>query len=365
MRRFALQLGCAVLLVLAPLVTAARAQGPPGPPSAPAIEINTDCSITLRFTPGLNATTHAVIVSFNGIPLGTFDIGTLVAVRSPVIPAGNWIMAVVAINAFGSTQGGPTSFIHSCGGAPPPGGPPGTPTWIAAGATGNVVTLSWTNAAGAQGTDIEAIIQATGQVVPLSVGAGVSTFTVPGIPAGNFLVRIRNRNAFGVSPFTEYRLVVVGVVLGVGDLQVTLTWNQRVDMDLHIIEPNGAHVYYAARNGTTARLDFDNTTGFGPENIFVARGTALAGIYQVFIIHYSGGLPTTSTIAIVVNPGTSSERVALFTRSTPSGNTGLGYNVANVDVRNGTILETTGTRDERPSDQRPKTTEAAAAGGSR
>ena len=107
-----------------------------------------------------------------------------------------------------------------------------------------------------------------------------TTLSVPNVPFGNYIVRVRGRNALGVGQFSNAIIVVVGVVLGTGDLQVTLTWNTTVDMDLHVIEPNGAHVYYASRNGVTARLDVDDTNGFGPENIFVGAAGAQAGTYQ-------------------------------------------------------------------------------------
>ena len=125
---------------------------------------------------------------------------------------------------------------------------------------------------------------------------------------------------------------------------MTLTWNTATDIDLHIIEPNGSHVYFASKTGTTARLDVDDTSGFGPENIFVSAATAASGIYQIYIVHYSGSIPTTSTIAVNLRPGTPNAQTLLFSRSTSVGSPSTGFNVATVNVQTGQIVETFGSR---------------------
>ncbi len=138
--------------------------------------------------------------------------------------------------------------------------------------------------------ELEAIVQATGQVLMLPVGS-VTGATFPGVPNGNFIVRVRGRNVTGASDYSPQRVVMVGVALGSGDLQATLTWNTTTDIDIHVVEPSQTEVYYANRTGPTARLDRDDTDGFGPETSFVAPGAAAPGTYRIFIIHYSGTPP--------------------------------------------------------------------------
>lgn len=149
-------------------------------------------------------------------------------------------------------------------------------------------------------------------------------------------------------------------VLGTGDFQATLTWNTGnpaalacpidggasggVDIDLHVIEPDGSHVYFANRNGTTATLDHDNQLAFGPENIFVSSGKAATGAYQVYVVYYCGLVPTTATITIRVFADTPQEQSAVFTRVLNSADWSVGYNVANVTFPGGTIEEASGTR---------------------
>jgi hypothetical protein len=141
--------------------------------------------------------------------------------------------------------------------------------------------------------------------------------------------------------------------LGSGALQVTMTWNTTADMDLHVIEPNGTHVFYAlpAPSGGTARLDVDDQDGFGPENIFVPMGGAAAGTYQVYLVHFSGPAPTVATIRVTLGTGPTA-LVRTFTRTTTAASITTGVNVANVNVLGNQVTEVTGTRaspDERGS----------------
>jgi Fibronectin type III domain/Uncharacterized protein conserved in bacteria (DUF2135) len=140
----------------------------------------------------------------------------------------------------------------------------------------------------------------------------------------------------GGGPVGLYRAVPLTSSLGTGALRATLTWDTTADIDLHMIEPNGTHVYFASPTGSTATLDFDDTSGFGPENIFVASGAAAVGIYQVYINHYGGASPTTSTITITVNAGTPQVRSMTFTRTTTSSSPTV--NVATVNVATGEIV---------------------------
>jgi hypothetical protein len=152
----------------------------------------------------------------------------------------------------------------------------------------------------------------------------------------------------GTGPFGVYAAQQLASTLGSGALRTTLTWNTTADIDLHVIEPSGAHVFYASRSGPTSTLDVDDVNGFGPENNFVATGRAVAGTYQIYIDHFAGASPTTSTITVTINAGTAGAITRTFTRTTTTGSTRT-VNVANVNVLTGQITETTGTRapDER------------------
>ena len=117
-------------------------------------------------------------------------------------------------------------------------------------------------------------------------------------------------------------------------LRVLLTWDSDgTDLDLHVITPDGAHIWYGDRvapNG--AVLDVDVTTGYGPE-IF-AMPAPIKGQYQVYLNYYggdyrsvsddeegdgesSGGQDavqalTTAQVTVITEEGTPSEKMETF-----------------------------------------------------
>jgi|GEM_PF-1489543 len=85
---------------------------------------------------------------------------------------------------------------------------------------------------------------------------------------------------------------------GDGIITVTLNWGSEPDVDLHVFEPNGSHVYYANRQGQAGFLDVDDVTSFGPEHYFAACSTLQPGTYRVGVNYYSGFGPETAIIQV-------------------------------------------------------------------
>jgi Ca-activated chloride channel family protein len=76
-----------------------------------------------------------------------------------------------------------------------------------------------------------------------------------------------------------------------GDVRVSLIWNNRNDLDLHVINPRGVEVYYANKTDSFGgMLDVDMNVGGETtkpvENIFWGIGRAPQGRYQVFVRNY-------------------------------------------------------------------------------
>jgi len=99
-------------------------------------------------------------------------------------------------------------------------------------------------------------------------------------------------------------------------LRVVLSWDSdNTDLDLHVVSPDGEHVFYGSRvAGNGGALDVDVTTGFGPE--IYATPAPLRGAYHVFVNYYGAGerrdVITTAQVAIVLDEGTPREKQQVF-----------------------------------------------------
>jgi uncharacterized protein YfaP (DUF2135 family) len=108
-------------------------------------------------------------------------------------------------------------------------------------------------------------------------------------------------------------------------LRVLLSWDSDgTDLDLHLITPDGAHIWYGDRvapNG--AALDVDVTTGYGPE-IF-AMPAPIKGQYLVYVNYFGGGYRgdeegqeeavqplTTAQVTVITEEGTPNEKMETF-----------------------------------------------------
>ncbi len=108
-------------------------------------------------------------------------------------------------------------------------------------------------------------------------------------------------------------------------LRVLLAWDSDgTDLDLHLVTPDGAHIWYGNRvapNG--AALDVDVTTGYGPE--IAAMPAPIKGQYLVYVNYYGGGYRgddeggdeavqalTTAQVTVITEEGTPSEKMETF-----------------------------------------------------
>jgi hypothetical protein len=81
-------------------------------------------------------------------------------------------------------------------------------------------------------------------------------------------------------------LVDPPAVVKSGPVTATMSWDLgSTDVDLHIYEPNGSHVYYLNTKGTSGFLDLDNISGYGPEHYYTDCNQLQVGEY-VFALNY-------------------------------------------------------------------------------
>lgn len=115
-----------------------------------------------------------------------------------------------------------------------------------------------------------------------SSGAGVNLSSLAGGGGGT-------GEGFGIAKFGNGKENVGGVQVKVGDPQFTLIWDNKGDLDLHVIEPGGDEIFWLdklTKNG--GELDVDNQDGYGPENIFWVTGKGPPGEYKWFVHYYPG-----------------------------------------------------------------------------
>jgi hypothetical protein len=120
-----------------------------------------------------------------------------------------------------------------------------------------------------------------------------------------------------------------------GDFRFVLDWGERPsDLDIHFEKQDGYHISY--RNMRTvadgsAKLDRDDTTGYGPETITVARAEP-AGTYRLYVIDYTAGGNSAST-ALSRSGATvrvyNNDRLLYTFTAPPSGN-GYRWNVCDI-----------------------------------
>ncbi|MDD2683912.1 MAG: hypothetical protein PHY21_07280 [Candidatus Cloacimonetes bacterium] len=97
-------------------------------------------------------------------------------------------------------------------------------------------------------------------------------------------------------------------------LRITLSWDTGgTDVDLWVTDPNGERCYYAHRNTASGlSLDFDDTNGYGPENI--TTSSIIPGDYVVQVHFYSdhdsqNAIGTNAGVVIRINEGSPDETV--------------------------------------------------------
>lgn len=83
-----------------------------------------------------------------------------------------------------------------------------------------------------------------------------------------------------------------GVCVGVGVLQVTLTFNVDADYDLHVITPSGEEIYFGNPVAAGGTLDVDQCVidcgpGMHVENIYFNEGVE-SGLYQAWVENFDG-----------------------------------------------------------------------------
>ncbi|MEB0135730.1 hypothetical protein QN362_10360 [Actimicrobium sp. CCC2.4] len=96
------------------------------------------------------------------------------------------------------------------------------------------------------------------------------------------------------------RLVKPAARAATGFFSATLTWNGSGDVDTHVDEPGGAHVWYFSKQGAAGYLDVDNTVADGPEHYYASCDAQKlqTGTYKIGIANYKLATGRTATMQV-------------------------------------------------------------------
>ncbi len=89
------------------------------------------------------------------------------------------------------------------------------------------------------------------------------------------------------------KLPVSSVVVGTGDLQVSMSWDTPTDLDLRLVEPDGTNIYFANKvSASGGTLDLDSNVlcfidGVNNENITYENVVPPSGEYTVQVTYFS------------------------------------------------------------------------------
>jgi len=91
-----------------------------------------------------------------------------------------------------------------------------------------------------------------------------------------------------------------------GDIQISLSWHNFNDLDLHCIDPARQEIWFANRRSTSTGGELDIDQNAHPpytlapvENIYWPIGGAPPGLYRIFVVYYAPHSETDATPFLV------------------------------------------------------------------
>jgi hypothetical protein len=196
---------------------------------------------------------------------------------------------------------------------------PGTPPASGAGPQVTTGSLAATILGGSSLVPLQGSTAFTRVVIAVEGSSGYYELTLPSATTSTQIVvtvpqtlpRSAFNLVFGIAAASgavgSYNSQPVNVqTVGTGDVQVSVSWDAPSDVDLHVVDPQGADIYW--ENPTAASggaLDLDSNAGcaldhVNNENITFPQGSAPRGRYTVRVDNWSScGVSATKYVVTV------------------------------------------------------------------
>lgn len=207
--------------------------------------------------------------------IGQADVGLLTSV-SATLPPGTYFVRVIAMNVAGSSPAS-NEVQFTLATAPPPG----PPTNLTFGVNGNTLSLSWqppTTGGPASDYLLEAGSASGLANIASGVAFGGTGLNVPGVPAGRYFIRVRARNAAGISAPSNEADVTVGP-------SCTL--------------PTAPLSFTATKNGLTVTVSWSAPSA-GVPSAYILQAGSSSGAANLF----NGSVGLTTPVSAQAPPGT-------------------------------------------------------------
>lgn len=125
------------------------------------------------------------------------------------------------------------------------------------------------------------------------------------------------------------------ILVGAGDVQVTVAWDTDADVDLHVVDPEGSEIYWANRQSPSGgELDLDSNAACAGdnvrnENISWPIGTAPQGTYTVRVDYWANcDAGQTNYTVVLHNQEDTQIHYGTFTGPGDQGGFGSGVEIA-------------------------------------
>ncbi len=147
-------------------------------------------------------------------------------------------------------------------------------------------------------------------LVPLSASREMVLVASPDLPDMSLPVSYAIGDAQTLGPYSS--LITRVIHVGNGDIQVSVSWSDSSDVDLHVLDPSGEEIYYGHQHASSGgQLDLDSNAACSPsggvfksnENVVWPTGQGPHGTYTVKLDYWSSctaSKPTDYVVTVAV-----------------------------------------------------------------